>query len=456
MNKLLGRRAVVIGSGIGGLSAAAVLASHFEEVEILERDQITASIQSRPGTPQDRHPHGLLAGGLKALAEIVPGFEQDLAAAGAIPVKVAEEVRIERTDIGAFPCRDFGLSILCASRPLIESVLRQRVMAIGNVSLRPQCRVVEILADTGIVRGVRFDSGPTRSETLESDLVVDASGRGIPTVSLLDALGWERPEATEISFEIGYSTTVVRFAPDHPPRWKIVLTEPNPPGSALKAVFAPLEGDRWFITIADRRAVPRLETWNEFVSTFSQLKMPTLSQIFRHAQPTEPIRHFGFSSNRWQHFERLHQLPHGVLPIADALCRFNPTQGQGMSSAAMQSRLLRAALETAAPEANPIAAAQTAFMSNVKSIVQHPWNVSTGVDLAFPDARGERPEDFEGRRRFEAQLVRAAVADPIVHRALSEVAQLLQPATLLHEPHMRERIEVGSLRYSDGPRRDLN
>jgi 2-polyprenyl-6-methoxyphenol hydroxylase-like FAD-dependent oxidoreductase len=446
MNNLFGRRAVVIGGGIGGLSAAAVLAGYFEQVDILERDQITASVQSRPGTPQDRHPHGLLAGGLKALGEILPGFEQELAAAGAIPVKVAEEFRIERADIGALPSRDFGLSVLCASRPLIESVLRHRVMAIGNVSLRSQCRVVEILADTSVVRGVRFDTGLTRSETLESDLVVDASGRGVPTLSLLDALGRERPEVTEVTLAIGYSTTMVRFAPYDLPQWKIVLTEPNPPDSALKAVFVPLEGDRWYITIADRRAVPRLETWDDFVSTFSQLKMPTLSQVFRHAQPIESVRHFGFSANRWQHFERLHHLPHGVLPIADALCRFNPTHGQGMSSAAMQSRLLRAALERAAPEANPIAAAQAAFMSDVKSIVQPPWNMSTSVDLAFPEARGERPGNFEDSRRFEAKLIRAAVADPTVHRALIEVGQLLQPPTLLHEAHMRERIEAGSAR----------
>jgi hypothetical protein len=55
------------------LSAAGVLARHFEEVVILERDNLPASAVSRSGTPQDRHPHGLLAGGLRALDEIFPG-----------------------------------------------------------------------------------------------------------------------------------------------------------------------------------------------------------------------------------------------------------------------------------------------------------------------------------------------------------------------------------------------
>ena len=86
MSSLLGRRAVVVGAGIGGLSMAGALARHFEPVEVLERDHLTACAASRCGTPQDRHPHGLLAGGLKALGEIFPGFERDLANAGAVPV----------------------------------------------------------------------------------------------------------------------------------------------------------------------------------------------------------------------------------------------------------------------------------------------------------------------------------------------------------------------------------
>ena len=54
----LGGRAVVIGAGMGGLAAAGALAKYFERVDILERDRLTASVGSRSGTPQDRHPHG--------------------------------------------------------------------------------------------------------------------------------------------------------------------------------------------------------------------------------------------------------------------------------------------------------------------------------------------------------------------------------------------------------------
>src|SRR6516165_4106063 len=187
----LGQRAVVIGAGMGGLATAGALAQHFERVDVLERDRLTASASSRSGTPQDRHPHGLLAGGLQALDQIFPGFKSDLAAAGAIPVSSAREVQFERPDVGVLPKRDFGISLLCATRPLIEQVLRRRAEAVPNVTLRPASRVTGITPADGAagVRGVRFVTGSDRSETLDTDLVVDASGRGAPTLTLLDALG---------------------------------------------------------------------------------------------------------------------------------------------------------------------------------------------------------------------------------------------------------------------------
>ena len=211
MRNLFGRRAVVVGCGIGGLSVAGVLADYFEQVDVLERDRLTARAESRPGTAQDRHPHGLLVGGLKALGEIFPGFERDLVEAGAVSVGVAQDVCYERADVGALPRRDFGLSILCASRPLIEFVLRRRVMSIANVALRAGVRVTEIVPSHEAAHGVRFDTGSGQSETLQADLVVDASGRGALTLALLDILGWERPQVSEVGVDITYATAGFSF-----------------------------------------------------------------------------------------------------------------------------------------------------------------------------------------------------------------------------------------------------
>ena len=438
----LGQRAVVVGAGMGGLAAAGALAQHFERVDILERDRLSASAGSRSGTPQDRHPHGLLAGGLRALDQIFPGYKRDLAAAGAVPVSFAREVQFERPVVGVLPKRDFGISVLCATRPLIEQVLRRRAEAVPNVTLRPASRVTGIVpADGGAgARGVRFVNGAGRSETLDADLVVDASGRGALTSTLFDALGWERPAETEVGVDLSYATVVVAIPPNAPSDWKLVLTQPDPPFLPLHAVLVPIEGEHWIIAIVDHRATERLETWNAFLDASRSLITPTVYNALRYARPPEGIRHFRFPVSTWKHFERLPRLPHGVLPVADSLCRFNPIHGQGMSSASLQARLLQDVLHRAADEPDPIAALQSGFMSEVASVLETPWTMSTGADLAFPWTRGERPDNFAEAQRFEAALFRASVVDPVVHRAMMEVAQLLQPHSLLQEPNIIRRI----------------
>ena len=205
-----------------------------------------------------------------------------------------------------------------------------------------------------------------------------------------------------------------------------------------------MEDNRWIIAIADHGAAARLETWEAFLEASCALTMPTVYNALRFAQPPEGIRHYRFPASIWKHFERLPRLPRGVLPVADALCRFNPIHGQGMSSAAKQARLLQDVLGRVAAEPDPIAALQAGFMAEVASVLETPWRMSTSADLAFPATRGERPENFEETRQFEAALFRAAVADPVVHRAMTEVAQLLQPFSLLQEPDITRRIEADS------------
>jgi 2-polyprenyl-6-methoxyphenol hydroxylase-like FAD-dependent oxidoreductase len=444
MNNFVGRRAVVIGAGIGGLAAAGALAQYFERVDILERDQLATSVGSRPGTPQDRHPHGLLAGGLHALDQIFPGFRRDLAAAGAVPVSFAREVQFERPDVGVLPKRDFGISVLCATRPLIERVLRRRAEAVANITLQPACRVTGIvLAASGAgVRGIRFGNGSGGSEALVADLVVDASGRGAPTLTLFDALGWDRPQMTEIGVDITYATAVVEIPHDAPTEWKLALTLPDPPHVALHSVLVPTEDRRWIIAIADHRATAWIETWDAFLEASRSLITPTVYHALRYAQPPDGIRHYRFPVSTWKHFERLPRLPRGVLPVADTFCRFNPIHGQGMSSAAKQALLLQDVLSRAAADPDPIAALQSGFMSEVASVLETPWIMSTSADLAFPQTRGERPDNFAQTREFEAALFRAAVVDPVVHRAMLEVVQLLQPHTLLREPDIMRRIDA--------------
>ena len=399
----------------------------------------------RSGTPQDRHPHLLLAGGLKALEEIFPGFSNDLSDAGAVPVRLAQDIRYERADVGVLPMRNFDLSVLCASRPLIEFILRCRVLAIDNIKLRSHCRLTSVLSVEGAVRGVRLDLGSRALETLDAELVVDASSRARPTLELLDELGWERPLISEVGVDLTYSTVVVKI-PDHAmPDAKIVRTFPNPPISALNAALLPLEGGNWTAAIAAPVGISRPNNWDAYLDTLCRLITPTIFEVLRHTEAPKWIDHFGFLTSVWRHFERMPRLPRGILPVGDAICRFNPTYGQGMSVAALEARLLQDVLASAATEPDPLAGVQAEFMARVESILRTPWDMSTNTDLAFPKTRGRRPDNFVEMQQSDAALFRAVVADPVVHRAMVEVGQLLQPGSLLHEPDIKQRIAAASV-----------
>ena len=66
------KQAVIIGAGMGGLAAAKAVAPHFEKVIVFDRDALPDAPAPRPGTPQARHTHGLLAGGHRALERCFP------------------------------------------------------------------------------------------------------------------------------------------------------------------------------------------------------------------------------------------------------------------------------------------------------------------------------------------------------------------------------------------------
>src|SRR5262249_10354770 len=151
--------------------------------------------------------HVLLGGGQQALETLFPAFERDLAAAGAVPLRVATDFQTEMPGFDPFPKRDLGWSVLSMSRPLIERVVRGQVEKRANVSRRERCRALELVLsrDRASVAGVRCEGAGGQIEELPADLVVDASGRGALTLGLLESSGLERPEVEMIGVDFGYA-----------------------------------------------------------------------------------------------------------------------------------------------------------------------------------------------------------------------------------------------------------
>jgi 2-polyprenyl-6-methoxyphenol hydroxylase-like FAD-dependent oxidoreductase len=437
----IGKRAVVIGAGMAGLTAAAALADRFDQVVVLERDILPSEPAYRAGTPQARHVHGLLFSGQRALSELFPGFEQDLARAGAVPLRAGLDVRVERAGYDPFPQRDLGWSGYAASRPTIERAVRQRVESRATTTLRQRCRVKEVLAspDGAAVTSVRCENDSGASETIAADLVVDASGRGGPTLALLQSIGRPLPEETTIGIDLGYATCVFAIPDDASTDWKGVMTFGQAPQNGRGGLMLPLEGNRWMLTIAGLHGdLPPGDT-EGFLTYVKSLRTPTIHNAISRAKRLDGVARYGFSESVRRHFERLDGFPRGLLPIGDAICRFNPVYGQGMSVAVLEACLLKRLLERPGEGGDPIAGLAPTFFAEMQTLIETPWSVAM-LDFAFPGTRGQRPADFETTLKFAIALTRLAAEDPAVHRLTVEVQHLLKPRSVYRDPTLVQRV----------------
>jgi 2-polyprenyl-6-methoxyphenol hydroxylase-like FAD-dependent oxidoreductase len=438
---LIGKQAVVIGAGMGGLTAAGALADRFDQVDVLERDTLPSGPTYRAGTPQARHVHALLLSGQRALSELFPGFEQDLARAGAVPLRVGLDVRMERPGYDPFPQRDLGWFSYAVSRPTIERAVRRRVESRANTTLRQRCRVLEVLASPNgeAVTGVRYEASNGASETIAADLVVDASGRGALTLALLQSIGRPPPEETTIGIDLGYATCVFAIPDDVSTDWKGVMTFGQAPQNSRGGLMLPLEGNRWMATIGGRHGDVPPGDAEGFLTYARALRTPTIYDAISHAKRLNGVARYGFPESVRRHFERLDVFPRGLLPIGDAICRFNPLYGQGMSVAALEACLLQRLLERPGGDGNPIAGLAPAFFAEIQTLIETPWSVAI-LDFAFPDTRGQRPADFETTLKFGTALTRLAAEDPAVHKLTVEVQHLLRPRSVYRDPALVQRV----------------
>jgi len=159
----LGESAVVAGGSLAGLCAAGVLADGFEEVVVLERDEFPDGAVAREGAPRPAIRTSCSKPGERHW-RTCSGIQRE-AGVG----RRADRRRRDRHDL-LRPGRPLAdgperLPMYCASRPLIESVVRQQVAAIPNVILRGGHRFTgfETDADTNTVTGVSITAGDDES-----------------------------------------------------------------------------------------------------------------------------------------------------------------------------------------------------------------------------------------------------------------------------------------------------
>jgi hypothetical protein len=171
-----------------------------------------------------------------------------------------------------------------------------------------------------------------------------------------------------------------------------------------------------------------------------QLRQPTIYHAIEHAKRLGEVTRFGFPESVYRHYERIEGFPRGLLAFGDAMCRFNPVYGQGMSVAAQEAVALRRLLSARAGEADPLDGLASPFFAAAAAAIENPWFGAAIPDFAHPQTRGTRPDNFPAMLKFGMGLIRLAARDPDVHRLTAEVQSLLKPRSAYRDPELVQRI----------------
>ncbi|MFC0845183.1 FAD-dependent oxidoreductase [Streptomyces noboritoensis] len=442
-----GRHAVVIGASLAGLLAAQVLADHADRVTVVERDRLPDGPEPRGGVPQSRHTHVLIPGGQRAYDALLPGFTDELMAHGAPRVGAPSDLAqwqagrwFRRTEETAF--------FICPTRPLLEWLVRRRVLADPRIELVQGTETVGLVGDASRVRGVLLRERGAAAvavgrepQRLAADLVVDASGRGSKAADWLTAIGAEPAVEETLETGLAYATRVYRTGEDDDAEPHFIV--PNP-GQTHGAVVLPAEGDRWMVTLSGLRGnEPPLDD-RGFTEFADRLPHPITRNWLDAAKADAPALAYRTTANIRRRYDLPGRRPAGFLATGDAQCVFNPIYGQGMTVAAMSALALRDALADTRRTPTTLRVQKAMFAASRQA-----WDISAGSDKNMPTATGGAARSTPADRVsgwYLARVEARAPGDPAVGRVFRDVLYLTAPVTALFAPRIARAVLFGPVR----------
>lgn len=438
-----GRTAVVCGASMAGLFAAQVVAEFFDSVIVIERDELPSGVFHRAGVPQGRHLHMLLSAGLGALEDLLPGIVEELRSSGA-PVLDTRDLSQTYLEInGHVLCRQGrvgdpdAIRVVLASRPLLESLVRERIRALPNVTFLDGHDVIEPVLSGTVVTGVRVGSrSAAHTFELDADIVIDASGRSARVPAFLEAHGFDRPTEQTYRVQLSYASQLFRVPPGAL-REKAAVISPTllrPTGAGMLAN----EGGTVIFTLIGI-AGHRLPTDLPSVLNGAVQHLPGhISSVLKTAEPLGQLHHRQYPTSVWRRYDKLKSLPDGLLVIGDAVCSFNPLYGQGMTSAAVQARALRNALARTDADLG-----RSYFRAAARRLAPV-WQANRLNDFAVTPATGWARWPQRAFNAYTTAYMAAASNDAGLTESFLRVLQGLDSGLALAAPGRVARVVSGS------------
>jgi 2-polyprenyl-6-methoxyphenol hydroxylase-like FAD-dependent oxidoreductase len=444
-------RIVMVGGGVVGQCAAAMLGRDGHDVTVLERDpapppdpEAAWNSWERRGVNQFRLLHFFQPRFRELMDANLPEVMREFRDAGAVTVNAFRDAPAEVT--GGFRETDVRFDAVTARRPVAEAAVARVVAGIDSVNVRRGVAVAGLISETngsGVphVVGVRTEDG----EELRCDLVIDAAGRRSVLPSWLTAIGARAPVEEKEDCGFVYYGRHFRSADGSiPPAFGPLLM----PYGTISLLTLPADNGTWgvgIITSADdapMRGVKNVDAWTSVVKAF-----PLVAHWLDGEPLDEKVAVMAKIEDRHRDFI-VDGVPvaTGVLALADSWACTNPSVGRGVSIGAIHAVALRDLLHDAPKD--PMELARRWHDATMETV--EPWYRGT---LAFDSGRlDEIHAQLEGRPfepSFEygaTQALNAAVPkDPdMFRRALAVAAVLDLPEEIFAEPEVYERaMELG-------------
>lgn len=420
--------AVVIGGSIAGLCAARVLSDHFDRVTIYERDELPDEPVNRSAIPQGLHVHLLMARGAQELESVFPGLLADMVDAG-VPVieNRPESIHFSAAGhvLGTGQQMLGEFTAYVPSRGHLEWQIRNRVLSIPNVSVARQV-VSQPRFDpaTRSVTGVVLDDG----ETVAADLVVEASGRGSRLPVWLEEWGFGRPREDQIQVGVTYASQRVHIPEGLIAEKMVVCGAALDRPRGMGMLFH--EDGIWIVTAF---GVAKTEPPRDFAGICAlaeTLLPPHISAALRAGDPVGKMNFHRYPTSKWRRYDKMAELPSGIIPFGDAVASLNPTFGQGVTMAALQANNLRAVLDDGTD--NLVARLAKATARTTLPV----WLMNAVADIEEHGAQGPRPWWYGPLFGLFKQFVGAAETDPVLAEWFLRRTSLLDSLWVVPPPRL--------------------
>jgi flavin-dependent dehydrogenase len=414
-------RVVVLGAGWSGLLAAATVAPRATEVVIVDRDdfsEVPSTKRVRAGAIQGHHAHAVKPRGYALLAELFPGFWEDLRNHGAVVNQLKNHMLyVEGIGWLAHPDladpRNAATAVAC-SRPMLEAEVRRRVLALPRVVTRDRTQVLGLTSDPRAVRGVRVKKDGVE-ETIDADLVVNALGNAFDPGALLRSAGFDGPRKIEVPVACMYLTQRFPLRDEAVrPRMGVLRLDyalPNTSGHPKCVCVVLAQEDSTYLmtlTLWDetleryRKASSVLEVARAIPSEELQRVIACLGE------PLESVRRMSKLVNRLQVYHENRRLPAGYVAVGDQLMITNPIYGLGMTNAAVACRALSTTLARVGSELDANACRQ--FFRSAYDDLRPGWRYVLSDEVQREPGCAPR-EEYRALGSYLRVLRKAATVD---------------------------------------------